>query len=380
MKKLVMDAFRAACARVDLAGRVRAAIGDAGPFVVIAAGKAAAAMASGVANVERSLIVVPRGTAVVAGALENVIEASHPLPDASSVRAAEAALAMAACDSPHERLFLISGGASSLLCAPCEGLTLERKRDITSELLRSGASIEAINVVRRHLSRVKGGGLARACGTNERRTLVVSDVISNELEAIGSGPSVADPTTIDAARRVANAHGLGALPFVETWKNEERAEIVATPLAFAELVAEELVARGVIAHASVMPAWLDAEAMADRYEKIAAALPRGEAGVFAAEPVVRVTTANARGGRCTHMAALMSQRLPAHAIFAAIATDGVDGSSGTGGAIVDDSTLLGTDAAIASFATGPFHAAGGTAIESVSTGLNFADVHVLLRT
>jgi hydroxypyruvate reductase len=379
VKKLVVDAFRAACARVDLAGRVCAAIGDAGPFVVIAAGKAAAAMASGVANVERALVVVPRGTAV-AGALGNVIEASHPLPDASSVRAAEAALAMAACDSPYERLFLISGGASSLLCAPVDGLTLERKREITSELLRSGASIDAINVVRRHLSRVKGGGLARACGTNERRTLLVSDVISNELEAIGSGPSVADPTTVDAARRVANAYGLGTLPFVETWKEDERAELVATPLAFAKLVAEELVARGVTAHATTMPAWLDAESMADRYEKIAPMIPRGEAGVFAAEPVVRVTTPNARGGRCTHMAALMSQRLPAHAIFAAIATDGVDGSSGTGGAIVDDSTLLGVDFAIASFATGPLHVAAGTAIPSGATGINFADVHVLLRT
>src|SRR5581483_4173101 len=129
------------------------------------------------ANVERSLVVVPRGAAAPAGA----IEAAHPLPDESSVRAAEAALAMAACDSPRERLFLISGGASSLLCAPVAGITLERKREITSELLRSGASIDAINVVRRHLSRVKGGGLARACGSCARRTLLVSDVLSNEL-------------------------------------------------------------------------------------------------------------------------------------------------------------------------------------------------------
>jgi hydroxypyruvate reductase len=376
VKKLVLDAFRAACARVDLAGRVRAALGDAGPFVVIAAGKAAAAMVSGVSNVERSLVVVPRGSGAPVGA----IEASHPLPDESSVRAAEAALAMAACDSPHERLFLISGGASSLMCAPCEGVTLERKREITSELLRSGASIDAVNVVRRHLSRVKGGGLAQACGSKKRRTLLVSDVISNELHAIGSGPSVADPTTTDAARRVANAYGLGALPFVETWKHDERAEILASPLTFAELVAEELTARDLIAHATVMPAWLDAEEMAARYEKIAAALPRGEAAVFAAEPVVRVTTPNARGGRCTHMAALMSQRLPAHAIFAAIATDGIDGSSGTGGAIVDDSTLLGVEAALESFATGPLHTAAGTAIPQAPTGINFADVHVLVRT
>jgi hydroxypyruvate reductase len=379
VKKVVEGAFRAACARVDLAGRVRAAIGDGGPFVVIAAGKAAAAMASGVTNVERSLVVVPRG----ATAPEGAMQASHPLPDESSLRAAEAALEMAACDSPHERLFLISGGASSLLCAPCDGLSLGRKREIADVLLRADAPIDEVNLVRRHLSRIKGGGLARACGDRARRTLVVSDVLSNALETIGSGPSVRDPSTVDDARAVAARRDLGDLPFVETWKHDERAQLLATPLAFAELVAEELTSRGIRARASAASSPLDVEQTASRYTLLLSAMPRGEAAVIAAEPVVSVPTdrqskGHARGGRCSHLAALMSSRLPERALFAAIATDGVDGASGTGGAIIDG-PITGVTGALDVFATGPLHIDAGTALPSAPTGINFADIHILLR-
>ena len=381
MKKVVEGAFRAACARVDLAARVRAALGDGGPYVVIAAGKAAAAMASGVENVERSLVIVPRGAP--RGTSENVMEAAHPLPDESSLRAAEAALEMAACDSPHERLFLISGGASALLCAPCEGLTLGRKREIADVLLRADAPIDEVNLVRRHLSRIKGGALAAACGDRARRTLVVSDVLSNALETIGSGPTVRDPSTVEQARAVAARRNLGDLPFVETWKNEERVELLATPLTFAEIVAEELSSRGVRARASAAAAPLDVEQTAARYTLLLSAMPRGEAAVIAAEPFVSIPTdrqskGHARGGRCTHLAALMSTRLPERAVFAAIASDGVDGASGTGGAIVDG-PITGVAGALDVFATGPLHIDAGTALPSAPTGLNFADVHVLLR-
>ena len=211
----------------------------------------------------------------------------------------------------------------------------------------------------------------------------MSDVLSNAPETIGSGPSVRDPSTIDDARAAATRRNLGDLPFVETWKTEERFTLLATPLAFAELVAEELASRGVRARASAAAAPLDAEQTASRYTLLLSAMPRGEAAVIAAEPVVSVpddrqSRGHARGGRCTHLAALMSSRLPERALFAAIATDGVDGASGTGGAIVDG-PITGAAGALDIFATGPLHEAAGTAIASAPTGVNFADVHVLLR-
>jgi len=376
----ILDALHEATARVDVPGRVASALAHDGPFVVIAAGKAALAMLAGVRRFTAALVVVPRGSAL--GSRDprvTVMEAAHPLPDESSARAADAALALAAQDAPEERLFLVSGGASSLLCAPCDGLSLERKRDVVGTLLASDASIGEINVVRRHLSRIKGGGLARACAARPRRTLIVSDVVGGAPHAIGSGPSVADPTTIADARRVAAQRGLGDLPFVETWKHEEKSAIVASPRDFAELVADELSARGFDAGATADEIGHDVDTLAGRYAKIASSMKPGDAIVLAAEPSLRVAVAGARGGRCTHLATLVGARLPPGATFAAIATDGVDGASGTGGAIVDG-PIAGADEALASFATGPLHLAAGTAIAEAPTGINFADLHVLLRT
>ncbi len=376
-RAIVLDAFSAACASIDLASRVRAALGEQSePVVVVAAGKAATAMMAGVENFSRALVIVPRGAAAPPNdARITVLEASHPLPDASSVHAAEGALALASLDSPHARLFLISGGASSLLCAP--SITLERKRAVVDALLRAGESIDEINVVRRHLSRIKGGGLARACGARPRRTLIASDVMSNAAHVVGSGPSVEDPTTVADAQKIAARHGLGALPFVETWKHTETHAIIASPREFAVRLASVLSGLGL--HAEFRPLrTMRVVASATHYASVATTLQRGEAAVFVSEPLVSVRAANARGGRCTHIATLMSSQLPEHVTFAAIATDGVDGSSGTAGAIVD-APVSGADFALASFATGPLHLAARTAIPSAPTGLNFADLHVLVR-
>lgn len=122
-----------------------------------------------------------------------VIEARHPVPDGLSLEAGQRLLALAETAGENDRvIFLVSGGGSSLLCAPAHGLLFERKQAITDWLVRSGAAIEEINLVRRHLSRIKGGRLAAAAAARgaELMTCVISDVTGNDPALIASGPSI----------------------------------------------------------------------------------------------------------------------------------------------------------------------------------------------
>ena len=123
------------------------------------------------------------------------IESSHPFPDARSEAAGNRAIAVAQSVHSGEALvILLSGGASALMAAPIDGITLADKIDTTRLMMASGADIHALNTVRRHLSKVKGGRLAAACvGTTI--TLAISDVVGDDLHAIGSGPGVPDATT-----------------------------------------------------------------------------------------------------------------------------------------------------------------------------------------
>ena len=372
-------------ARRPAPGASRAALGEDGPFVVVAAGKAATAMFAGVRAVDRALVVIPRGSAAPPPSPNvTVIEASHPLPDESSVRAAEAALALAACDSPHERSFLISGGASSLLCAPCEGLDARAQaRGHVEALLDADAAIDEINVVRRHLSRIKGGGLARACGASpephadrERR--------ASRTRRTRSAPARASkiPRPSRTRSAIAERRGLGALPFVETWKHAEKHAILASPMRVRRARRRRAGrARGVARTASTSWPSSEVEEAASRATRRSRTVfRRGDALASSSPspPCASPFPARAAAAARTSRRSCRS-RLPEGTIFAAIATDGVDGASGTGGAIVDG-PLDGADLALASFATGPLHLAAGTAIPSAPTGLNFTDLHVLLRT
>ncbi len=125
-----------------------------------------------------------------------VVEAAHPVPDAAGLEAAQRILALAQGLSEDDLvLCLISGGGSSLLTMPCEGLTLEDKQRINRQLLESGAHIGEMNTVRKHLSRIKGGRLAAACAPARVVTLTISDVPGDDVSVIASGPTVADATT-----------------------------------------------------------------------------------------------------------------------------------------------------------------------------------------
>src|SRR6266481_8203982 len=181
-----------------------------GRLIVLAAGKAAGSMTevaeafySGVAARQIAGIAVARQGYGRPTKIIPVIEAGHPIPDAAGVAAAEQALKLADGAGPDDLvLVLLSGGASANWIAPVEGLTLADKQAVTRALLRSGANIGEINTVRKHLSRIKGGRLARLAYPARVVTLAVSDVPGDGPAVIGSGPTVPDPTTLADARAV----------------------------------------------------------------------------------------------------------------------------------------------------------------------------------
>jgi hydroxypyruvate reductase len=181
--------------------------GPKGRCIVIGAGKASAAMAAGLdaawPDVALSGVVVTRhGHAVPAGRIE-IIEAAHPVPDAASERAAQRMLqAVDGLTKDDLVIALVSGGGSALLVLPQPPMTLADKQAVNRALLTSGATIAEMNVVRKHLSGIKGGRLARAARPARVITLVISDIPGDDPAAIASGPTLPDPSTLAEARDI----------------------------------------------------------------------------------------------------------------------------------------------------------------------------------
>jgi len=244
--------------------------------------------------------------------------------------------------------------------------------------------------VRKHLSRIKGGGLARAAGSIPVYTLAMSDVINGEVHDIGSGPGVADPSTVAQARRIARkwVPRHADLPFMKTGRVGENVggDIVIAPTDLARAMSSRLRQRDITVK-GLKPSLASVERLAQEYLSAAKRLEPRSAIVRVAEPSLtlpRDDSKTGRGGRSTHLATLVGRGLPAGCAFGAFATDGVDGSSDTGGAVVDDSfaTRAGESAierALASFDTGPLHRRLHTAVEGEASGHNLADLHVLIR-
>ena len=181
--------------------------------IVVGAGKGTAPMAEAVEDllgerIEGGLIIVKYGhTRPLKRVLQ--VEAAHPLPDESGVRATlEIIRLLEGADEKTLLVCLLSGGASALLTAPCEGITLEEKRATTGLVMGAGADIFELNAVRKHISRVKGGRLAEFSRPATLLTLIMSDVIGDRLDTIASGPTVPDETTFSDAMAVVDKYGL----------------------------------------------------------------------------------------------------------------------------------------------------------------------------
>ena len=297
--------------------------------------------------------------------------AAHPVPDDRSVLAARHVIDLAAATTGGALLVLfLSGGASSLMALPADGVTLADKQRTSRFLLEYGAPIQALNTVRKHLSAIKGGHLA-AAASGSVLTLAVSDVVGDDLSAIGSGPTVPDATTFEMALAVLDQHGGRArYPAAAVARLERGASgrIAETPKAGDPRLARST-ARVIGGRlAAISGARAAAESLGYRVHVIeepvtGEARSAGRALVEAAalavtvreplcilaagETTVRVTCAG-KGGRNQECALAMASSfriLGTAAVGASIGTDGVDGPTDAAGGIVDSTTLARADAA-----------------------------------
>jgi hydroxypyruvate reductase len=354
-----------------------------GRTFLLALGKAAAAMARAVETGWRGplsgLAAIPRGSG---GRLERVevIEAVHPVPDESSVAAAERLLALAAGAGGDDLvLVLLSGGASSLACLPGAGLDLEAKRSLTRALLRSGASVSEINCVRRHLSLFKGGRLALAAAPARLVTLAISDVPGDAPEDIGSGPTAADPTGEKDSRAVLARYGLAAPE--RGWS--ETPERVAGEYRLVASGKDALAAAARKAGALgyrplVLESRGEAREVGRGHAELASSLPPGTALISGGEVTVTVR-GRGRGGPNQEYALAAALALEGRCGICGLAadTDGIDGDSEAAGAFFGCGAE-GGETALAANDSGAWFAGRGALFTTGPTGTNVSDLRIIL--
>lgn len=338
-----------------------------GRRLVVAIGKAGAAMAR-VALKDapagtKALILVPYGHGCDPADLPEgatLLEAGHPIPDQQGLEAAQLICeAVAELGADDQLLALISGGGSSVLALPAEGLTLDDKRRLTQELLHCGATISQINCVRTHLSRIKGGRLAAMAHPAQVVTLAFSDVPGDDPALIASGPTVADRTTLGDARRVLKRFSISVPDRVLAVLEDERhatprPDGMAMTRTEAHIAARNrmaLEAAGEIAKANgYTPVYLgdDLEGDATELGMVHAALAlhyQSKGGRWAllsgGETTVLVRNSAGKGGRNTEYALSLALSLNGAAGISGLAcdTDGIDGVGGHAGAVINASTL-----------------------------------------
>lgn len=344
---------------------------DSGNLILLAAGKAAGSMAE-VAEAHylnrglpkerlRGLAVARHGYGRPLRVIE-MVKAGHPVPDQAGLDAAARTLTLADGATRDDLvLVLISGGASANWIAPAQGLTLESKQAVTRALLRSGATIGEINTVRKHLSRIKGGRLARHASPAKLVTIGISDVPGDDPAVIGSGPTVPDPTTLADARGIVARYRL-ALPDNVTAALNDPANETPKPddPLFREmqyLTAARPADSFRAAEAAIRAAGYDCVFLGDRVEGEARDVAEAQAklaldlraqnrrAVILSGGELTVTIrGNGRGGPNQEFALAMAQAIDGLPGIAALSgdTDGTDGGAGSpddpAGACVDGTT------------------------------------------
>ncbi len=390
---------------------------EGGRIIVVGAGKAAAAMAQaterhyqehGQADRISGFVTTRHGYGLPTQIIE-VVEAGHPVPDQMSIETAQRALKLAGTAGPNDLILaLMSGGASALWSAPAPGISFDAKQALTKKLLRSGARITEMNCIRKHLSAIKGGKLAAAAGGTPLLTLAISDIPGDDPAAIGSGPTIGDPTTLQEARDVLVRYKIDVAPEIaavladpanETLKPDDprlahaRFEIVAAPRQSIAAAAKIAEAAGykVISLGDA----LEGEARDVGAEQARLALEakaRGERVAIMSGGELTVTvTGDGTGGPNQEYALGLAIALDGSPAIAALAgdTDGTDGGAGSAtdpaGAMVLPDTLFraaAIDLNAAKFlanndSTGFFRAIGDL-VECGPTQTNVNDFRVIL--
>jgi glycerate-2-kinase len=386
-----------------------------GPVLLVGAGKAsiglvdAATEAAGTALVG-GLVIVPHGSGRPSAGAVEVATAGHPVPDTAGEATTRRILDMVSTVADDVlTIVLLSGGGSALLVAPAPGLTLEDKRALTEALLTSGADIAALNTVRKHCSRVKGGGLARAARGARLWALLLSDVVGDDPALVASGPTVADPSTFRDAAWVLAAHlppervppavrahvarGVaGEVP--ETVKagdpvlDRVRTLVLAGNRDAVTGAARAAAARGYAVEVLGTPLTGDAteagRTLAGRLR--AAPGDRPVAIIAGGETTVRVRPGG-RGGRSQQLALAAAIALAGEpGVILAAGTDGIDGPTAAAGACVDGDSIARAHAsgfdpqrALDATDSNPLLLATGDLLVTGPTGTNVADVVVALR-
>ena len=388
-------------------------------LIVLAAGKAAGAMAEVAENfyLERLMFDPQRFSGIAVARhgygrptrIVRMIEAGHPIPDAAGLQAASDALALAdAAGKDDLVLVLMSGGASANWIAPADGVSFADKQAVTRALLRSGANIGEINTLRKHLSIIKGGRLARRAYPAKLVTIAISDVPGDDPSAIGSGPTVPDPSTLADARALVAKYRLELPPSVTRALNDPANEspkpgdpaFANTSFALAARPADSLRA----AEAAVRAAGYDcislgpdvegeardvAAAHAQRARELRA---KGSRAVILSGGELTVTIrGQGRGGPNQEYALALAIGLSGLPKVAALAgdTDGTDGGAGSAsdpaGALLDGETAarakaLGLDPAafLAQNNSTPFFEALGDLLTPGPTYTNVNDFRAIV--
>jgi glycerate 2-kinase len=337
-----------------------------GRTIVVGTGKASAAMAQALEQnwdgPLKGLIVTRYGHGVPCKHIE-ILEAAHPVPDDAGAKGAARMLDMVRGLSADDLVIaLISGGGSALLSLPAAGITVEEKRAVNRALLRSGAPISEMNCVRKHLSAIKGGRLAAAAFPARVASLVISDVPGDDLAAVASGPTVADPTTFAEAQSILAKYNI-EVPASITKHLEEAADetpkpgdprlahvvtkLVASPQKSLQAAAAVAIAHGITPF--ILGDSLEGEArevgfvmagIALHVRRFNQPLPAPCVIISGGETTVTVK-GNGAGGRNVEFLMALALKLNGAAGISALAadTDGVDGARDVAGAFIATDTL-----------------------------------------